>query len=197
MIEFRGAAKPCDNDDLIATAFHLEASLAAFKAVLEVASGGAGFDEAGRVTTRFERHIFYHQLQDKRLRARAVRAGLAYPRWGERPYPASSDETYDEIRCAVEIDQEAALISTAWGLGQVMGYNFRLCRCSSVEQLVREAQESEANQLYQMVTVILGLGLTDELTGRDWLGFAKGYAGPGYARTAYDERLAQAYARYA
>lgn len=195
MIEFRGAAKPCDNDDLIATAFHLGVSLAAFKAVLEVASGGSGFDQAKRPTAVFERHIFYHQLQDKRLRSKAVRAGLAYPRWGERPYPASSDETYDEIRRAIAIDQEAALISTAWGLGQVMGYNYRLCRCRSVEHLVEEAMSSEAIQLYHMVSVILALGLSDELAVLDWVGFAKGYAGPGYSRTAYDERLAQAYAR--
>ena len=198
MIQFTGAAKPCDRDDVIATAFHLELPLAVFQAVLEVETDSSGFDQAGRPTARFERHIFHAQLTDQpELRARAVAEGLAYPQWGMAPPATTSDQTYDEIERACQIDQEAALLSTAWGMGQIMGYNFRICRCRSVEQMVEEAKESEANQLYQIVTYIIALNLTDELAALEWQAFAMGYHGPGYARLGVDRRLPVIHARIA
>ena len=51
----------------------------------------------------------------------AVAAGLAYPKWGERPYPSDS---YPRIMAAGAIDLQAALKATSWGMGQILGENY-------------------------------------------------------------------------
>lgn len=140
----------------------------------------------------FERHRFYRHLDGDRL-DRAVSLGLAYPRWGERPYPKGSDAVYAEIDSACGIDEEAALLSTSWGLGQIMGENCRYAGCSDVHQMVAAAIASESNQLTQMVHFIKASGLADELQRQDWAGFARHYNGPAYQRNQYDMKLAAAY----
>jgi hypothetical protein len=146
----------------------------------------------------FERHHFYKWLkaQPEKLEL-AVEAGLAYPKWGEKPYPRGSDAVYAEIEAAYEIDPDAALLSTSWGLGQIMGSNYKMAGCQSVQAMVEEATESEAGQLRQMASFIRSAGLLDELVAKNWAGFAKGYNGPGYAKNQYDAKLAAAYAKLA
>ena len=196
-IPFKGAGKPRDRDDLMATALHLGIPLAAFKAVVEVEARSSGFDARGRPTALFERHIFWRQLRDTPSRqARAVAEGLAYPKWGQKPYPKGSDGVYDEIQRACEIDREAALMSTSWGMGQIMGFNYRMPKCRDVEHLVEEAMESESLQLYHMAAFIKEADLAGDLKRLDWAAFARGYNGPGYARNGYDKKLAEAYKRF-
>jgi hypothetical protein len=62
--------------------------------------------------------------------------------------------------------------------------------------MVRQACESEANQLRQMASFIRSAGLQDELQKKDWAKFARGYNGPGYAKNAYDTKLAAAYKKF-
>ena len=123
--------------------------------------------------------------------------GLAYPKWGEKPYPKGSDAVYAEIEAAYDIDAESALKSVSWGLGQIMGSNFLNAGCDSVSQMVEEACESELNQLKQMASFITHAGLLQKLKNKDWAGFAKGYNGPGYAQNNYDVKLANNYGKFA
>ena len=121
---------------------------------------------------------------------------MAYPKWGERPYPKGSDAVYAEIEAAYEMRSEAALMATSWGLGQIMGSNFKMTGSASVEEMVNQAMESEVNQLHHMIGFIKSSGLIDKLKALDWAGFAKGYNGPAYAKNAYDTKLAGAYANF-
>lgn len=57
--------------------------------------------------------------------------------------------------------------------------------------------ESEAKQLEAMIRYIKVNHLVDELQRRDWAGFASGYNGKAYAKNNYDEKLRQAYIKYA
>jgi hypothetical protein len=68
--------------------------------------------------------------------------------------------------------------------------------CASVEDMVREAIESEAGQLRQMAGFIKSANLVKARKELNWAAFAKGYNGPGYAKNAYDTKLAQAYAKF-
>ena len=197
-MSFVGKAERLSDADVRTVADNLEVEYAALKAVLSVETGGKGFDDHNRPKALFERHYFYRLLAglpDKQ--AEAVAAGLAYPKWGEKPYPKGSDAVYAEIEAACDIDRDAALKSVSWGLGQIMGSNHKLAGCETVEQMVTEAMESEANQLKHMAAFIHSAGLLDDLTEKNWAGFAKGYNGPGYAKNSYDVKLAAAYARYA
>jgi hypothetical protein len=197
-MDFKGAARKIDPSEIDRIAADLGVEPAAFRAVVTVEAAGSGFDKAGRPKALFERHHFYKHLKDAPgLRANAEAEGLAYPKWGTKPYPKGSDAVYEEISRACTIDEEAALLSTSWGLGQIMGSNYKLAGCKSVREMVSEACESEAGQLRQMASFIKNAGLQDELVAKNWAGFAKGYNGPQYAQNQYDQKLAAAYAKFA
>lgn len=197
-MDFTGAARKLDPSEIDQIAIDLGVEPAAFRAVITVEAAGSGFDKAGRPKALFERHHFYKHLKDAPgLRANAEAEGLAYPKWGTKPYPKGSDAVYAEIERACAIDEEAALLSTSWGLGQIMGSNYKLAGCNSVGEMVSEACESEAGQVRQMASFIRHAGLQDELAAKNWAGFAKGYNGPQYAQNQYDQKLAAAYAKFA
>jgi len=197
-MDFTGAARKLDQSEIDSIAKDLGVEPAAFRAVIAVEAAGSGFDKAGRPKALFERHHFYKHLKDAPgLRANAEAEGLAYQKWGTKPYPKGSDAVYSEIERACAIDEEAALLSTSWGLGQIMGSNYKLAGCASVREMVSEACESEAGQVRQMASFIKNAGLQDELASKNWAGFAKGYNGPQYAKNQYDQKLASAYAKFA
>jgi len=191
---FKGSAIKMTVEDIHSVADMAGIDRAALRAVLSVETGGSGFDKSGRPKALFERHYFYKFIKDDPvLLDQAAAAGLAYPKWGERPYPKGSDAVYAEIEAAYEMRPSAALMATSWGLGQIMGSNFKMTGSASVEEMVRQAMESEVNQLHHMIGFIKSSGLIDKLKALDWAGFAKGYNGPAYAKNAYDTKLAGAY----
>jgi hypothetical protein len=197
-MNFVGSAIPMQVGDIDKTAHDIGVEPAVLRAVLSVETGGFGFDKSKRPKALFERHYFYKFLKDKPHELQlAVNVGLAYPKWGERPYPKGSDAVYAEIEAAYEIYPSGALLSVSWGLGQIMGNNYKLAGCSSVEEMVEQAKESEANQLKQIANFIKSAGLLDELQRKDWAAFARGYNGPQYAVNKYDQKLETAYQKYA
>jgi len=198
MMNFKGAAQKLVSADFMTVADELDVDSAALRAVLTVETGGSGFDAAGRPKALFERHYFYKFLADRPdLQADAVGRGLAYPKWGEKPYPKNSDGVYAEISAACDIDLDAALRSTSWGLGQIMGNNHKMVGFDTAEDMVKNAMESELNQLRQMAAFIKAAGLLDELQNKNWAAFSKGYNGPQYAQNQYDVKLADAYNKFA
>lgn len=197
MNDFKGAALALQPEDISLVATELGVEEAALRAVLSVESAGSGFDKSGRPKALFERHHFYKHIKtDVVLLDQAIAAGLAYPKWGEKPYPKGSDAVYAEIAAAYEMNADAALLSTSWGLGQVMGSNFKMVGCASVDQMVKQAMDAEISQLRHMTGFIKSAGLLDNLQALDWAGFAKGYNGPQYAKNQYDVKLANAYQKY-
>jgi len=197
-MNFKGAAQKLVSADFMTVADELDVDSAALRAVLTVETGGSGFDAAGRPKALFERHYFYKFLANQPdKQAQAVDAGLAYPKWGEKPYPHGSDAVYAEIEAACEIDLDAALRSVSWGLGQIMGNNHKMVGYDDVQDMVTDAMGSELKQLRQMAAFIKAAGLLDELQNKNWAGFAKGYNGPQYEVNKYDVKLADAYNKFA
>jgi hypothetical protein len=196
-MNFVGAALKATPADIDRVAADLKVEPAAFRAVLEVEAAGSGFDKASRPKALFERHHFYRNLKPMPdQQAEAVAAGLAYPKWGEKPYQKGSDAVYKEIERACAINEDAALLSTSWGLGQIMGFNYRMIGKPSVQSMVNEAMDSEAGQLRQVAAFLRASGLQDALMTRNWAKVARGYNGPGYAKNAYDVKLARAYDKF-
>lgn len=167
---------------------------AALLAVVAVEAGGKGFDRHGRLVCLFEPHIFYRLLARRKpdLLQAAVDRGLAYPTWGEQPYPADS---YPRLSAAAEIHQELAFESASWGLPQILGENFARANYRSAVEMVESFLKSEDEQLLALAEFIRNSNLSDALAKHDWAAFARGYNGPGFAKNAYDRRLAEAYER--
>ena len=197
MMDFIGAGTKLEPTDIATVATQLGIDEASLRAVLQVETGGRGFDVRSRPKALFERHKFYKELADRPdLQAHAAGLGLAYPKWGEKPYPKDSDGVYSEITAACEIDLDGALRSTSWGLGQIMGSNYRMVGCATVQDMVEQAKKSELNQLQHWVAFVKSAGLLPALKSRDWAAFAKGYNGPAYAQNQYDVKLAAAYDKF-
>jgi len=161
-------------------------------AVIEVETSGGGFDSAGRPKMLFEPHIFWAELAPHRREA-AAGQGLAYPKWGTRPYPKDS---YPRLELALRIDRPAALRSASWGLGQILGRNARAAGYADAETMVAAFCDAEAAHLRAMITFIQTEHLDDDLRRHDWSGFARGYNGAGYAAHGYHTRLAEAFAKW-
>lgn len=191
--DFKGRAKRLDDIDLPKLGARIGVGEDEIHAVLDVESRGSGFDKSGRPLILFEPHRFWANLGPGAKRDRAAALGLAYPKWGTKPYPADS---YPRLRAAMAIDATAALKAASWGLGQIMGENHEAAGYSTVEAMVAAMCEDEENHLAAMVAFIRSNHLDDELRAHSWAAFARGYNGPGYAKNQYDVRLARAYARW-
>jgi hypothetical protein len=186
---FRGRAARLASSDIATIAAQIGVPEVALSAVLAVETQGSGFDSAGRPQILFEPHVFFRNLGGDRL-AKAMQLGLAYPHWGERPYPATSDGLYAELTLAVGIDETAALKACSWGIGQILGENFQAAGFDTPQAMVQACMDSEFAQLGMMAHFIVANGLAAALSAGDWAAFARGYNGPGYTSNRYDIKLA-------
>lgn len=192
MIKFHGAAKKLADLDLPRIGALVGVGEDEIHALIDVESSGSGFDIKGRPKALYEPHIAY-RLSSGAVRARLEKAEVAYPRWGERPYPKDS---YARILVAQAIDETVALKATSWGLGQILGSNHKAAGYDTPQAMVTAFCDSEAAQLEGVVNFIKANGLADELRRHDWAGLARGYNGPGYARNAYHTKLSAAFRKW-
>lgn len=93
-------------------------------------------------------------------------------------------------------DRIAALESASWGIGQVMGFNFKATGFAGVEEMVAAMVDSEDAQLLGVVQFLRGRELDSRLARHDWEGFARGYNGVSFKKNQYDSRLAAAHAGF-
>ena len=193
---FRGAAVRLTAAGLASVAQTDGFEQAALDAVLDVESSGGGFDEAGRPKILTEPSQFYRLLGPGPKRDRAVALGIAYPTWGEKPYPVGSDANYARLAAMCGVCEMAALEATSWGIAQVMGFNSGICGYATVGDMVLAAMASEAAQFGFLLSYVNHVGLAHALRSHDWATFARGYNGSG-AVQAYAAKLAAAYARHA
>lgn len=191
-VQFAGRAKRLDDIDLPRIGATIGVGEDETHAVIEVEASGSGFDSQGRVKALYEPHKAY-ALSSGPVRAQLVGAGLAYPKWGQQPYPKDS---YPRILKAAAIDETVALLSTSWGLGQVMGFNHAAAGYASPQAMVAAFADDEEHHLEAMIRFIVTNGLDDEIRRHDWAGFARGYNGSGYAKNQYDVKLRAAFAKW-
>lgn len=122
--------------------------------------------------------------------------GLASPESGRVRNPKTQRERWLLLERAMSIHRQAALESTSWGLGQVMGAHWEWLSYQSIDELVSEARSGIAGQVSLMLNFIDKAGLKVNLQAKDWRDFARRYNGPAFARNQYDSRMAAAYQRW-
>lgn len=159
-------------------------------ALLSVETRGFGFLQDRRPQILFERHIFHELTHGRHDRGNAF---ISNARPGG--YAGGAGE-YARLDNALSLDREAALASTSWGIGQVMGRNYAAAGFASVDDMVAAMAKDENAQLLAMANFIKGNHLEKALQRRDWAAFARGYNGPEFKQNQYDLRLAAADARY-
>ena len=192
-MKFVGAAKKLDDVDLPRIGATIGVGEDEIHAVLDVETRGGGFDRHNRPKMLFEPHIFYRELKNPAERAKAVKDGLAYKKWGTKPYPKDS---YPRLELAMVINRSAALRSASWGLGQIMGFNHLLAGFPTAIEMVSAFLVDEEIHLQAMVKFIISAKLAAKLRARDWAGFARGYNGSQYAKNGYHLKLAAAFKKW-
>lgn len=173
----------------------------ALQAVHKVESRGNGFNSDDSPVILFEPHIFYKQLTKKGLidirnRIMRERPDLCYPKWGMKPYGASGTYQHQRLTAASQYHRESALESASWGLGQVMGFNWKDLGYPSLQAFINAQYRDEASQLDTMCRFIKHNGLIDELKNQNWSAFAYRYNGEGYKANSYDTKLANAFKQF-
>jgi peptidoglycan hydrolase-like protein with peptidoglycan-binding domain len=173
-------------------------------AMLHVETRGCGYFASRRPQILFERHIFSkltHGVWD------ATAPDVSNPVAGG--YGASGDFQYTRLAKAYNLNpndpadpsfptptRTAALQSTSWGLGQVLGSNATSVGYNSVQDMVSSAAASEDAQLQAVVGFILHNRLQAALQNQQWADYASVYNGVDYAKNQYDIKLQQAHALY-
>ena len=192
-MNFVGTGVRLADDDFARAASAIGCEVAAIKAVTQVEARGQGFDAKNRPILLTEGHVFYRNLSGAALKT-AINQNLAWEKWTPGRYPKTQDDRYAVLNRMCMIDETAALKAASYGLGQVLGENFKACGFATPQEFVARNLQGEGGQLDVMVAFILSKGLGIKLRNRDWAGFAYGYNGASFKQNEYDTKLARAYA---
>jgi len=187
-MEFAGPGKPLTQEALDEAAGIVGIPGAAMWAVIQVESSGAGYLEDRRPKILFERHLFH--------RATGGSFDLTHPDISDPKrggYGAGGAHQYDRLAEAIDLDRDAALASASWGLGQVLGSNFRIAGFADVEDLVAKMVRSERHQLLGMINFTKSNNLGVHLRNENWLAFALGYNGQAAEEQGYPTKLQSAF----
>lgn len=188
---FTGRGNPLTQGGLDHAASGLGVNLPALWSVMTVETRGCGFLPDRRPQILFERHVFHKETKGKFDKtapdlSNAVAGG----------YGSGGASQYGRLERAVALDRQAALNSTSWGLGQIMGFNATSAGFADVETMVAAMAQTEDAQLLGLVNFVAKKGLAKYLKNEDWAGFAAGYNGAGYKNRGYDEKLKLAFTRF-
>lgn len=192
METFIGTAKRLEDIDIPKIASLINCGEDELHAFMDVEAAGSGFDDLNRPKMLFEPHLFYRNLSGAQ-RDRAVSLGLAYPKW-KKLYPRDS---YPRLKEAMVINEEAALKSASWGLGQILGSNYADIGYGSVREMVESFKQDEENHLRSIIEFLITNNIDDDLAAHRWAVVARVYNGPSYADNQYDIKLAKAFAKWA
>ncbi|WP_181171853.1 N-acetylmuramidase domain-containing protein [Mesorhizobium sp. B2-5-11] len=190
---FKGAAVRLKDIDIPRIGAEIGVGEDELHAFMDVEAAGSGFDGAGRPKMLFEPHVFYRLLGKGAKRDAAVKAGLAYPKWGMKPYPKDS---YPRLVKAMAVDEATALMAASWGLTQILGENHRDAGYTSPQALVTAFMASEANHLEATVRLLVAWKVDDDLRAHRWPVIARTWNGPGYKQNLYDTKMAAAFAKW-
>lgn len=189
-MNFQGEGRPLSDEGMDRVCDTLGVADPEVWAVLTVETRGFGFLQNRRPQILFERHIFHRHTQG---RFDNSNADISNTKPGG--YAGGAAE-YARLEKAMELEQEAALKSASWGIGQVMGFNHQAAGFDTVEAMVTAMVKDEDAQLQAMASFIKSSKLDAALQRQNWISFARGYNGKDFKKNEYDTRLAAAHAKY-
>lgn len=162
-------------------------------AFIEVETGGEGFDsKTGKILIQFEPSWF----KKKAPYAPSGKWSLNKVERQDKEWIAFNDAFYKNANAAME--------STSIGLGQIMGFNYKMLGFKTVGEMWDDAKKGIPNQVEQIIAFINAYpALKKALVAHNWSLAAKYYNGPSYLaiakkynRTPYNISLSIAYAKW-
>ena len=183
--------KTLTEEDFRIVAKELGVEVAAIKAVVKIEAGPKleGFWAPGVPVVNYAQSLFNkYNGKDKgrKMKDAKVPSGLS----------GYALKEWTSLTNARKINADAADMGTYWGMFQIGGFNYKLCGCKSVEEMVAKVCESELSQLEMFAVFIRNSGMLEALKKKDWTAFARKYNGPSYAKRNYHTRMAKEYANF-
>ncbi len=174
--------------------------VAAVKAVIDIETGRThmSFWMDGKPLINFDRFVF------KKM---AAKNGIDLAPY-EETHPLvfnpvvysdySQQQAAEQARhdSALDIDTISAIEGTFWGMFQIGGFNWKLCKTRSPQHFVELMSRSAYDQLMLFGAFLESTSLMQSLKAKDWEAFAYRYNGVGYANHSYHLRLEAAYNRF-
>ena len=178
-------------EDFNIVASELGVEVAAIKAVVKIEAGPKleGFWAPGVPVANYVQSLFNKykgKTKGRKLTDAKVPSGLS----------GYALKEWTSLTNARKINADAADMGTYWGMFQIGGFNYKLCGCQSVEEMVEKISESEFRQLEMFAVFIRNAGMLESLKKKDWAAFARKYNGPSYAKRGYHTRMAKEYANF-
>jgi hypothetical protein len=191
-----------DDEDEVASMGAIDPQV--LQAILQIESGGAAFGKDGRLTLRFEAHIFKRQLANDAVFNQHFQIAASRPWVAQQwlrlaggvlePIHTGSQATeYRAFERARGINAEAAYRSVSMGAAQIMGFNHARIGYPSAETMFNDFQRSQAAQIVGFLNFMLtNATLMHAVRRKDWRLIAELYNGAGAVDT-YATLLEQAY----
>ncbi len=189
-IQFIGKSLPLSDKGLANVREQLGTGTAEVWSILHVETSGCGFMADRRPKILFERHIFSRETDGS---FDGQHSDLSNPEPGGYGPEATQ---YDRLAAAIALDEQAALRSASWGIGQIMGFNAKEAGFADIKTMIAAMADSEDNQLVGVANFLKHKRLDTALRGHDWRTFAREYNGPKFEENSYDKKLAAAFAQY-
>lgn len=159
---------------IIKAAKSFKLSIKTCLAVFQVESKKAYDPATGLILIRFEPHIF------KRYTGKNVAA-----------LHKNQSNEWHSLQEAYALDAEAALLSTSYGLPQLMGFNWKVTTFNSVKEMVLAYQDDCEQQVLGFFEFVSKNNLISAIKDQHWAKFVSGYNGPGNV-PVYTQRLNRA-----
>ena len=166
-------------------------------AVFAVESGGQAFGPDGRMLIRFENHIFYNYWGKNNVDTFNkfftfdLNQRWTGHKWRSDPNGAWIDfhgnQTleWNVFNFARALDETAAMMSISMGAPQIMGFNFSVIGCVSVQDMFNAFTRSDRDQVFGFFDFIQGVlpgaGAVKSLQTKNFTQFATIYNGSGQA----------------
>jgi hypothetical protein len=151
--------------------------------LVKVETSGCGFLADRRPQILFERHKFSAATQGRFDKQAPDISSPTAGGW------IGGSAEYQRLSRAMGLDRQAALASTSWGLGQIMGFNAKAAGFADVQALVKASADSEDAQLAAMAAFIAHGKLDEPLRAKDWAAVARAYNGQKFKEHDYDGQL--------
>ena len=183
--------------DIIAVADDLKVNPAIIRAVRKVEAPRGPFDDEGRPSILYERHVFHRNTAPPGLFSERNTTLSASKGYGPGGYGAFSAQ-YDRLAAACALDPHAAFEACSWGAFQVLGENWEALEYASPFDMALALTTSEAAHLDSFSRFVKANDLEDELRAckpgdpESCIPFVSRYNGPGFRAFNYHIKLAQA-----
>lgn len=188
-IPYQGTGEPISGQKLQQTYDELGCAKETLWALLTVETRGFGYLPDRRPKILFERVVFHtrtHGKYDSHSDISSATVG---------GYLGGAAE-YQRLAAAMQLDEQAALSSASWGLGQIMGFNATDLKYANVNAMIAAFVASEDAQLDGVRRFIESNNLRAAMRNNHWQQIAAVYNGKSYARNEYDSKLRYAHDRY-